>query len=62
MRLTIASSSKKKKKKKGNLVLINNVTHQREALSERPIEVTVLISVGNKFQDLAAIFGISCHQ
>ena len=33
MRLTIAYS----KIKKRNLVLINNVTHQRETLSERPI-------------------------
>ena len=33
MRLTIAYS----KIKKRNLVLINNATHQREALSERPI-------------------------
>ena len=34
MRLTIAYS---KIKKKRNLVLINNDTHQRETLSERPI-------------------------
>ena len=33
MRLTIAYS----KIKKQNLVLINNDTHQRETLSERPI-------------------------
>ena len=33
MRLTIAYS----KTKKRNLVLINNATHQRETLSERPI-------------------------
>ena len=33
MRLTIAYS----KIKKRNLVLINNATHQRETLSERPI-------------------------
>ena len=33
MRLTIANS----KIKKRNLVLINNDTHQRETLSERPI-------------------------
>ena len=35
MRLTIAYS----KFKKRNLVLINNVTHQRETLSERPIRL-----------------------
>ena len=34
MRLTIAYS---KIKKKRNLVLINNYTHQRETVSERPI-------------------------
>ena len=35
MRLTIAYS----KIKKRNLVLINNDTHQRETLSERPIRL-----------------------
>ena len=42
MRLTIAYS-KMKKKKKRDLVLINNVTHQRETLPERPIRLPSMV-------------------
>ena len=40
MRLTIAYS----KIKKQNLVLINNDTHQRETLSERPIRPPLMVT------------------
>ena len=46
MRLTIAYS----KIKKRNLVLINNATHQRETLSERPIRPPLIKQI-NKIND-----------
>ena len=42
MRLTVADS----KIKKRNLVLINNDTHQRETLSERPIRPPLMVQNG----------------
>ena len=41
MRLTIAYSEIKKR----NLVLINNETHQRETLSERPIRPPLKLNI-----------------
>ena len=51
MRLTIAYS---KIKKKWNLVLINNDTHQRETLSERPIRQP-LIALAKLDQSIIAL-------
>ena len=45
MRLTIAYS----KIKKRNLVLINNGTHQRETLSQRPIRQKKVVNSKFKF-------------
>ena len=54
MRLTIAYS----KIKKRNLVLINNVTYQRETLSERPIRQP-LNTDGAKSPDVCVLQGIT---
>ena len=48
MRLTIAYS----KIKKRNLVLINNVTHQRETLTERPIRLPLKCLNGYQYRTL----------
>ena len=57
MRLTIAYS----KIKKRNLVLINNVTHQRETLAEWPIRLPFTFArirnLGCKDQCLRAVSG-----
>ena len=52
MCLTIAYS----KIKKRNLVLISNVTHQRETLSERPIRLPII-----QFNFALYIVTVSCY-
>ena len=50
MRLTIAYS----KIKKRNLVLINNDTHQRETVSERPIRPPLNLTVPASVSEIVA--------
>ena len=54
MRLTVAYS----KIKKRNLVLINNDTHQRETVSERPIRPPLIVHL---IQDLYNVFLVNHH-
>ena len=51
MRLTIAYS----KIKKRNLVWINNDTHQRETLSERPIRPPLRLEIESKTKSLTSV-------
>ena len=45
--------------KKRNLVLINNVTHQRETLSKRPVRLLLTLTLNlGKFSNKEKVFGV----